>query len=149
MRLRKFITHQSPRSGAAMVEMALVLPIFMMVVLGIIEFGRGMWVSNMVTNSAREAVRMAILDGSTNTAVRTAVTDFLTASLGVDTADVTTTIAITAAEGNADPGNECANANSRDLINVTVELPFDKVSLIPGQYLDGTKLVGRSAMRHE
>ena len=45
------------RRGAAVVEMALVLPIFFMVVLGIIEFGRAFMIGQLVTNAAREAVR--------------------------------------------------------------------------------------------
>jgi Flp pilus assembly protein TadG len=149
MQTRKVTLRSLNRRGAAVVEMALVLPIFLMVVLGIIEFGRAMWVSNMVTNSAREGARMAILDGSSNTEVRTAVQDFLTTSLGVNAADITTTITIVPAEGNPNPGNESANAGSRDLITVEVSLPFDQVSLIPGDYLSGKQLIGRSAMRHE
>jgi len=149
MRVSLSVRRKDPRRGAAVVEMALVLPVFLLVVLGIIEFGRAMWVSNMVSNSAREGARMAILDGSSNAEVRQAVQDFLTTSLGVNAADITTTITITPATGNPNPNNECANATSRDLINITVALPFDKVSLIPGDYLDGKNLVGRSAMRHE
>jgi len=42
------------RRGAAAVEMALVLPIFFTVVLGIIEFGRAMMVSQLMATSARE-----------------------------------------------------------------------------------------------
>jgi len=137
------------RRGAAVVEMALVLPIFLMVVMGIIEFGRAMWVSNMVANSAREGARMAILDGSSNTQVRNAVSDFLTSTLGVSSGDISTSITITPATGNPNPNNECANATSKDLISISVSLPFNKVSLVPGQYLNGKNLVSRSAMRHE
>jgi Flp pilus assembly protein TadG len=137
------------RRGAAIVEMALTLPVFFMVVLGIIEFGRAMWVSNMVTNSAREGTRMAILDGSSNAAVQQAVQDFLTSTLGINAADISTTITISAAAGNPDPVNECGNANSRDLISITVSVPFNQVALVSGSYLDGTNLVGSCAMRHE
>jgi Flp pilus assembly protein TadG len=140
---------QRRRRGAALVEMALVLPIFMMVVLGIIEFGRALWVGNMVTNAAREGARSAVLDGSSNAAVRTEIQSFLTASLGIPSSAVTTTITITPATGNPNPGNECANAKARDLIAITVTVPFNSVSLIPGKYLAGKNLVGRSSMRHE
>ena len=137
------------RRGAAVVEMALVLPIFLMVTMGIIEFGRAMWVSNMVANSAREGARMATLDGSSNTQVQNAVKDFLTSTLGVASGDVSTSITITPATGNPNPNNQCANATSKDLISITVSLPFNKVALVPGEYLAGKNLVGRSAMRHE
>jgi Flp pilus assembly protein TadG len=147
--IRNRSTTQHRRRGAAMVEMALVLPIFLMVVMGIVEFGRALWVANMVTNAARESARMAILDGSTNAEVTQAATDFLTQSLSVPPADVSVQITITAAPGNTDPANQCANAQSRDLINVRVSIPFNKVALIPGNYLNSATLVGRSSMRHE
>jgi hypothetical protein len=67
----------------------------------------------------------------------------------VSTGDITITIVITPATGNPNPNNECANARSRDLITVSVALPFNKVALVAGEYLDGKNLIGRSAMRHE
>ena len=139
------------RHGAVMVEMALVLPLFLMLVLGIIEFGRAMMIANLVTNAAREGARMAVLDGSTNTEVNNAVESFLQSAIGqgVSTSDIDVTITVTAAPGNPNPANNVANASSRDLINVRVQLPFNKVALIPGDYLDGKQLVGQSAMRHE
>ena len=139
------------RRGAAMVEMALVLPIFLMLILGIIEFGRAMMIANLVTNAAREGARMAVLDGSTNTEVNNAVETFLQSAIGasVTAADIDVTITVTAAAGNPDPGNNVANAVARDLISVRVELPFNKVALIPGNYLAGRQLAGQSAMRHE
>ncbi len=134
-----------------MVEMALVLPLFLMLVLGIIEFGRAMMIANLVTNAAREGARMAVLDGSTNTAVSSAVVTFLqsAAGRGISSADISVTITVVAAAGNPDPANNVANATSRDLITVNVQLPFNKVALIPGDYLKGKQLMGQSAMRHE
>lgn len=137
------------RRGAALVEMAIVLPLFFMIVLGIIEFGRAMMVSNMVTNAAREGARLAILDGTTNSDVNSAITDFLTASLGVSAANVNVTINCTPAPSNPDPGDQIENCISRDLIEITVEVPFNTVSLLPGNFLAGKNLVGKSSMRHE
>lgn len=139
----------SVRRGAALVEMALVLPVFLAIVMGIIEFGRGMWVGNMVTNAAREGTRIAVLEWSTNPEVRQAITSFLTSSVGVDAADVQINIAITPAPANPRPVTECSNCETRDLIAVTVTMPFNAVALIPGSYSQGANLTGRSAMRHE
>lgn len=147
--LRKSFVRKSSRRGAAVLEMALVLPIFFMVVLGIVEFGRAMMVGQMVTNAAREATRLAIVDGSTNSAVETWVEEFLTSAVGFTAADVTVDITVTAAPGNDDPGGEIGNAQSRDLVQVAVSVPFDKVSYLPGNYLNGKQLSAQSAMRHE
>lgn len=105
--------------------------------------------SDWVTNSAREGARMATLDGSSNAEVRQSVQDFLTSTLGIDAADITTTITITAASGNPEPSNECANSHSRDLISITVSVPFNEVALVTAEYLEGKNLVGTCAMRHE
>ena len=139
------------RCGAAMVEMALVLPLFLMLILGIIEFGRAMMVANLVTNAAREGARMAVLDGSTNTEVNNAVESFLQGAIGqgVSAADIDVTITVTPAAGNPNPANNVANAIARDLITIKVQIPFNKVALIPGDYLAGKQLASQSAMRHE
>ena len=137
------------RRGAALVEMALVLPIFLMVVLGIVEFGRAMMVSQLVTNAAREGARLAIVGGSTNSDVQNAINSFLAESVNVGSGDVTTTITITPASGNPNPNNQIASSNTRDLISVRVSVPFSKVSFIPGDFLEGKSLVGRASMRRE
>lgn len=147
--MKRMTQRHCNRRGAALVEMAMVLPIFFAVVLGIVEFGRAMMVSQMVTNAAREATRLAIVDGSTNTSVETWVEEFLTDSINVDPSDVTVTITVVAAAGNDDPNNEVGNAQARDLVTVNVSVPFDKVSYVPGSYLNGKNLSAQSSMRHE
>lgn len=137
------------RRGTALVEMALVLPIFFAVVLGIVEFGRAMMVSQLVTNAAREGARIAVLDDSSNAEVTQFIKDFLEDSINASPDDVTVTITVTAAPGNPNPGNEVGNAEQRDQCTIRVEIPFNKVNYVPGKYLDGKKLVGESSMRHE
>lgn len=147
--MKQLMNRRHDRRGAAIVEMALVLPIFFGVVLGIVEFGRAMMVSQMVTNAAREATRLAIIDGSTNNDVETWVKDFLNDSINVAASDVTVTITVDPAPGNDDPNDVLADAQARDLVTVDVSVPFDKVSYVPGSYLNGKNLSARSSMRHE
>jgi len=147
--MKQLMTKRCDRRGAALVEMALVLPIFFAVVLGIVEFGRAMMVSQMVTNAAREATRLGIIDGSTNSSVETWVESFLADSTNVSANDVTVTITVVAAAGNDDPNNQVGNAQARDLVTVNVSVPFDKVSYVPGSYLNGKNLSAQSSMRHE
>ena len=47
--------------GATAVEFALSVPIFFLVVMGTIEFGRGMFAANELNHLAREAVRFAVV----------------------------------------------------------------------------------------
>lgn len=53
------------RRGAAVVEMAVVTPLLLMLMFGIIEFGWVFMVQETITNAAREAARVAVLQGST------------------------------------------------------------------------------------
>src|SRR5574341_1608570 len=49
------------RKGQGLVEFALVVPILLLLVIGIIEFGRAWMTRNILTGAAREAVRMAVV----------------------------------------------------------------------------------------
>jgi TadE-like protein len=52
-------THQR---GQSLVEVALVLPILLLILLGVFDFGRAVFAFNTVSNAAREAARVAIVD---------------------------------------------------------------------------------------
>ena len=47
--------------GNAVVEMALILPILLLLVFGITEFGRAWMVVNILTTAAREGARLAVV----------------------------------------------------------------------------------------
>src|SRR6185312_16248181 len=54
------------RRGQALVEFALVLPIFILLLVGIFDFGRAIYAYNTISNAAREAVRVGVVDQSCN-----------------------------------------------------------------------------------
>ncbi len=138
------------RRGAVTVEMALVLPIFTMLVFGIIEFGRGFMIMQLVTNAAREGCRRAIIDGSTNSDVTSYIQNFMYTSGNVATSATTVTITVTPAAGNpSNPTSNLATCASRDLVTVKVDIPFSAVQLITAKYLAGKTLTGQASMRHE
>jgi Flp pilus assembly protein TadG len=93
------MTHRPPRRslwkcerGAELVEFALVFPILLLVMLGIMDFGFMFQRYEVLTNAAREGARMAILPGYTDANVTTRVNAYLTAS-GL-TAPVTVTVGL-------------------------------------------------------
>jgi Flp pilus assembly protein TadG len=47
--------------GAALVELAIGLTVFLTVMFGLIEFGRALWTHNALTNAARKGARYATL----------------------------------------------------------------------------------------
>ncbi len=47
--------------GISSVELAIILPVFLLLVFGIIQFGIGWWISQVITNGAREGARFAVV----------------------------------------------------------------------------------------
>ena len=64
--------------GAALLEVALTLPLLLLVCVGILEFGRAYQTWQVITNAAREGARIAVLPGMDDTAVRTRVREYMT-----------------------------------------------------------------------
>ncbi len=73
--------------GQSLVEFALVVPLLLLLVIGIAEFGRAWMTRNIMTGAAREAVRMyAVKD---NTAAARVRADQILSSAGLDSARAT------------------------------------------------------------
>ncbi len=137
------------RRGAAVVEAALVLPIFFVVVMGIIEFGRAFMVSQLLQNAARECCRKAVTGAYTTATVTSQMKSELQTA-GLDPTKLTVSVIVTVEPGNpAVSNNEVANATTKDLVAVTVTVPFSNVALVTGKYLQSKTLKGLCTMRHE
>ena len=61
------------RRAAAVVEMAVVTPLLVTLLFGIMEFGRRFMVYQTLVQAAREGCRTAVLQGSTEQDIRTRV----------------------------------------------------------------------------
>ncbi len=48
--------------GQALVEFAIILPIFLLVLMGILDLGRAVYYSSTLSNAAREGARLGIVD---------------------------------------------------------------------------------------
>lgn len=59
------------RRGVAVVEMAVVTPLLLLIMFGIIEFGWVFMIQETLTNATREAARVAALQGSTDADIQT------------------------------------------------------------------------------
>jgi Flp pilus assembly protein TadG len=90
---------QQNERGAAAVEFALLLPVLLTILYGIIEFGMIMYGREVVTNASREGARAGIIQVSpkpTSGQITTIATNYLTGT-GINPSQVT--IAVTGAGG--------------------------------------------------
>lgn len=125
------------RLGAAAVEFAVVVPVFFLLVFGMIEFGRMVMVQQVLTNASREGCREGILDGATNSSVQSTVNNYLSGA-NINGATITVTP--------SDPGS----AGAGDSVTVQVSVPYDNVSWMPGAlFLGGKTLSASTVMRRE
>jgi Flp pilus assembly protein TadG len=125
------------RLGAATVEFAVVVPVFFILVFGMIEFGRMVMVQQVITNASREGARQAVLDGATTAEVTTAVNSYLSSG-SISGATVTVT------------PNPPTNAAFGDPVSVSVSIAFSQVSWLPSpMFLGGRTLTATTVMRRE
>lgn len=123
------------RAGAAAVEMAMVTPLFVLLILGTIEASRLGMVAQMLNVAAREACRTAVLDGATAAEVQSRV-DTITGAAGIDVGTVTPTAA-----GYSD----WTQAPSGSPITVTLAVPYAQVSWVGDPFNIGWGTVTASA----
>jgi hypothetical protein len=65
MKLLRRCPSDRPRSaGQSLVEFALILPIFVLLMLAVFDFGRGIYTYNGLSEAAREIARTAIVDSN-------------------------------------------------------------------------------------
>jgi Flp pilus assembly protein TadG len=78
--------HRDRRSGQSLVEFALVLPIFLVIVIGIFDVGRAVFTYNTLTNGVREGARMATVNQDPGTVRSRTIDQAIT--LGLTNADI-------------------------------------------------------------
>jgi Flp pilus assembly protein TadG len=75
IRMKKMIKKLRCQKGVAAIEFAIVLPLLMIIVFGIIEFGLLMYDKQVITNASREGARIGISDVVVSDAEIEAVVD--------------------------------------------------------------------------
>ncbi len=126
------------RRGTAVVEFAVVAPVFLILIVGTIEVGRAMVVVQLLTNASREGARVAGYDTTMSTStVTNAVNTYLS---GVGISNATTTVS-------PSPPSLAADGQS---VSVTVSILFNNVSWLPSPFfLGGQTLSATSVMCRE
>jgi len=128
------------QQGLAIVELAILLPLLLLILFGVAEFGRAWYLTNTLTNAAREGARRASISSADPTAdpARAAVVERISESCPFP----------------IDPGNVAITSTNSppqhgtDTITVTISYPFQS----PVPLLDMLKditLQGKASMFYE
>jgi Flp pilus assembly protein TadG len=128
--MRHFRIRGKRTCGQAIVEFALLIPVLILIVMGIIEFGR-IWMTMItLSGAAREGARKAAVTAPSQVEVEAAVTNVLDAA-GLGEATIT-----------------ISGPNDENDVSVTVEITYNLVtgSILPG--LSSTMQLARSAVMH-
>lgn len=142
------------RRGAAVVEFAIIAPVFLILVLGTIEAGQALRISNLMAAAVREGGRLAAMDweevvpdGQTaNQKVMDDIRNFLVAS-GLPGDDIE--LSITSAEG-ADEGQNFDLAdpdNQYRLFRIDASIPYDSVATFPSTFMGGQEITASLVFR--
>jgi Flp pilus assembly protein TadG len=81
--------------GAALVEFALALPLLLVVIAGIVDFGFAFQRYEVITNAAREGARVAVLPGYDAVAAEARVRQYIGQGLSMNTTAVNAAVAPT------------------------------------------------------
>lgn len=135
--------------GQSLVEFALILPIFVLILVGILDFGRAVYAFNTLNNAAREGARLAIVDQTSAhiqqfTAQQTGWLGVQPAGVSVDFRD----------PGDTTTANSCDGSPGQDAIAgclavVKVEYSFEAATPVISQIVGTISMAGESRFRVE
>lgn len=120
------------RQGATAVEMAFLLPVFMTVILGVIETTRLGMVSQRLTDAARAGGRLAVRPETTLEQVRFRVEESLAGS-GIPVENIIPF------------PQDWQSAAKGTPISLNLEVPYNQISLLPTPFLFGGSTISASA----
>jgi hypothetical protein len=150
------------RSGATLVELAIVLPVFFLLVFAFIEFGHVFMTIHVLNGAAKTAARSGVGDNSTTADVKARANEILggllnpTSKFKVEVLDGSTFD-----DPNVDPNNidydslgeiDLSTAEPRQIFIVRVSVPYDNISIwgpAGPKWVRGLNISGMSVLRHE
>ncbi len=128
------------RRGAAVMEFAFVAPVMFLMILGMIELARGLMVTHMLTNAARNGCRAGVVEGKANSDIVAAVNAAL-APVGINSDTVTIQV--------NDNSGDVLHAQPGDELTVLVSVPTSSVSWVPLLKYLPSSLAGQYTLRRE
>ena len=137
--MNRLVHRRRDEGGQSMVEFALIIPLFVLVLLGLFDVGRAVYAYNTVNNAAREAGRLAIVDQYEDHVLDEAVA--AASGIGVLRDDVTV-------EYELPDGSPCADVGDNDIVRcvavVTVPYRYEAATPVIGRILGPITIQGQS-----
>lgn len=146
----KFLRPVRSERGAELIELAIVLPILLLVFVAIIDFALVMQRFVTINNAAREGARIAVLPGYNQTDVQNRVTQYVREGTGDNTASPTTVLTTVTIDPDGAGGKPGFSAAQVTVTFTHSYLFLGPVSgLLGGGSFSSITLTARSTMRIE
>lgn len=157
--MRRSRTRLRSRRGTATVETAVVLPAYLVLLLGIAEFGHAQLVINVLNSACRNAARVGSTEGTQTADVVARVQQTVGTAVPVNKIKIYVknasvfdsggTMPTTDAQLEALPNVEVANMEPRQMFMVRAKVAYNDIALVPFPFLKNLSLDSQAFMRHE
>jgi Flp pilus assembly protein TadG len=130
--MRRWARRSEARRGQSLVEFALTLPILLILLLGILDFGRAVAAYNSVSNAARSAARVAIVNQDV---------DAIEEAAEAESAFGPVTVVY---DGNADPTQTCPDLGC--IVEVEVSYTYEPATPVFGAIVGAITVTSASRL---
>jgi hypothetical protein len=146
------------RRGTTTVETAFVLPVFLLLLFAIFEFGHAQMVNNMMSTACRNAARIGAVEGSTTDQVRERVEKTIGKFVPLESVDIFVKNASSFDGGGTTPNGEgleqlpnidLSTTEPRTLFVVRAKVPYNEIAIVPMPFLKNLIIDAQAFMRHE
>ena len=140
-------TAKRSRRGQAMVEFALVIPIFLLLFVALFDLGRAVFAYNTLTNAAREGVRLAIVNQDSASIIARAKSQ----TSIVELADPSVIIGFYQVNADGTQGSTCSPAAVGCMSVVSFEATYRPITPLIGNLLfaNGVTFTAKSVLTVE
>lgn len=146
------------RRGTTTVETAFVLPVFLLLLFAIFEFGHAQMVNNMMSTACRNAARIGAVEGSTTDQVQARVEETIGKFVPIESVEIFVKNASSFDGGGTTPNGEgleqlpnidLSTTEPRTLFVVRAKVPYNEIAIVPMPFLKDVIIDAQAFMRHE
>ena len=147
------------RRGTTIVETAFVLPVFLLLVLAMIELGHAQMVQNVLRSACRSGARLGSTEGQSTADVEAHVRRILAGAMDAEQVHVFVKDAGSIDGGGGVPDSGTAleampaanlgEMEARSLFMVRARVNYNEIALVPMPFAEHVVLEGQAFMRHE